>query len=165
MMALLLISFVLVCMLGFLGTRSLEFSNTGRLQQMALAQSLAEAGMEDARVKLEKDMFFPPLQGFGQNNFIYSEDLMDPETGQLAGSYVVTVDHSLRGSPHCVVRLQSVGTAGPRQNPRARYRIYAEIDVSSHERATNAVGNPRLYRYILWREGDVEQPAGLPLPE
>lgn len=165
MLSLLLIALVLVVILGFLGTRGLEFSSTSKLQQMALAQSLAEGGMEDARVKLEKDMFFPPVAGYGQNTFVFSEDVTDPDNGLAVGSYSVTIDSSLRGSPYCIVRVQSIGSAGPRTNPKARYRIYAEVDVSSHERVSNAVGNPRLFRYIHWREGDIEQPYNLPLPE
>lgn len=165
MLALLLISLVLVIILGFLGMRGLEYSSTAKLQHMALAQSLAEGGMEDARVKLEKDMFFPPLGGFGQTTFIFSEDVTDPTTSQVVGSYTVTVDAGRRGAPFCVIRVQSVGSAGMRTNPRARYRIYAEIDCSGEERASNTFPNPRLYRYLLWREGDVEQPNTIPLPE
>lgn len=165
MMALLLISLVLVMILGFLGLRGLEYSSTAKIQSLALAQSLAEGGMEDARVKLEKDMFFPPLTGYGQDTFTYSEDVTDPATGQPVGGYTVTLDVSQRVAPFCLVRMQSIGAAGLRTNPRARYRIYAELDVSSNERSTNMFPNSRLFRYLQWREGDVEQPGSVPLPE
>ena len=165
LLALLLISLVLVIILGFLGVRGLEYSSSSRIQQMALAQSLAEAGMEDARVKLEKDMFFPPLGGYGQTSFIFSEDVTDPDNGLVIGSYTVTVDFALRGSPFNLIKVQCIGAAGLRINPRARYRIYAEVDASSYERASNSFPNPHLFRYMLWREGDVEQPANIPLPE
>ncbi len=162
-----MISLVLVVVLGLLGARALEYSSTTRMQQVLMAQGLAEAGMENARVKLEKDMFFPPLGGYGQTAFAFSEDMTDPANPLITvGSYTVMVDCLKRESPYCVVRLQSVGSAGDRLNPRARYRIYAEIDVSSYNRATNLAPNPTLFRYILWREGDVEQPSvQLPLGE
>ena len=166
LLALLMISLVLVVVLGYLGVRALEYSSTARMQQVLLAQGMAEAGMEDARVKLEKDMFFPPLGGYGQTTFTYSDDLTDPASGALAGYYTVTVECSKRESPYCLVRLQSIGAAGQRQDPKARYRIYAEIDVSGVNRASNLAPNPTLYRYFLWREGDVEQPSPtLPLAE
>lgn len=155
-----MIALVLVVVLGYLGARALEYSSTTRMQQVLMAQGLAEAGMENARVKLEKDMFFPPLGGYGQYGFCYSEDMTDSANPlQVVGSYSVTLDCSKRESPYCVVRVQSVGSAGSRTNPRARYRIYAELDVSSYNRATNLAPNPTLFRYILWREGGVEQPS------
>ena len=161
-----MISLVLVIVLGYLGARSLEYSATTKMQQTLVAQGLAEAGMEDSRVKLEKDMFFPPLGGYGQDTFTYSEDLTDPESGVMVGSYTVTLDCSKRESPYSIVRIQSIGSSGLRTDPKARYRIYAELDVSSYERATNLAPNSHLFRYILWREGDVEQPVPqLPLSE
>lgn len=121
------------------------------------------AGMEDARVKLEKDPFFPPVGGFGQNTFTYSEDVMDPEdASRMVGIFSVTVDLSRKEEPYRMVRVQSIGQVverrAPDAPPRAAYRIYAEIDVASFERggAPN-VPNPRLFQYIEWKEQDVSK--------
>lgn len=157
-LSLLLITLLLVIVMGFMSSRSLEFSSTGRVQAMAQAQALAEAGMEDARVKLEKDVFFPPVVGFGQSTFTYTEDLADPETNQVLGTYTVTVDVFRRSAPYCVIKVLSVGSAGPRQDPIARYRIYAELDVAPNDRASGSGVNARLFRFVNWQEEDVEPP-------
>jgi hypothetical protein len=165
LLSLLLTTLLLVVVLGFLGARSMEFASTTRIQQSAIAQALAEAGMEDARVKLEKDLFFPPINGFNQVHFTYTEELTDPDTGVLAGTFTVTVDTRRRASPYSVFLVQALGCAGARTNPTARYQIYAEVDCSITNRATGASPNPRLFRYINWREGDVDSPLpALPLP-
>lgn len=161
-LALLIAVLLLVVGMGFLGVRALEFGSTPRFQQEAVAQALAEAGMEDARVKLEKDQFFPPVSGYGRDSFTYSEDVTDPDTSKgivVVGSYTVAVDCSKREQPYRVVRILSTGSAGPsRLNPTARYRIYAEIDVNGLDRADPTKKNPYLYRYIDWRESDIELP-------
>ena len=158
-LTLLLITLLLVLGLAFLGKRALEYGSVPKVQQQAMAQALAEAGIEDARVKLEKDPFFPPVTGYLQQVYNYSEDMLDPDDGRNVGSYTVTIDLSKREQPFRVIRLLAIGTAGPRLNPQARYRIYAELDVAGEVRGGSGP-NPQLYRFINWREQDVDPPDG-----
>ena len=159
--ALLLSALLLVLGVGFMAQRGLEYGTVSEVQDRAQARELALAGLEDARVKLEKDPFFPPGGAVGQNTFTYSEDVMDPEdASRMVGIFSVTVDLSHKEEPYRIVCIQSIGQVVERRAPdapqRAAYRIYAEIDVASFERggAPNAP-NPRLYQYINWRELDV----------
>lgn len=165
-MVLMLCLILLVIGLSFLGARSLEYGSTPKYRQHARAQALAEAGMEDARVKLEKDQFFPPSGGYGQESFTYSEDVTDPDDGSMVGSYTVSIDISRRSQPFQIVRVLSIGTGGTRADPSGRYRIYAEMDVCPTDRNNSALPNPKLCRWLDWREGDIEPPLpALQLPQ
>jgi hypothetical protein len=159
--ALLLSTLLLILGAGFIAQRGLEYGSVSELQDRAQARELAMAGMEDARVKLEKDPFFPPVGGFGQSTFTYSEDIMDPDdAARMIGIFTVSVDLSRKEEPYRIVRIQAIGQVvdrrAPDSPPRSTYRIYAEVDVASFERggAPN-VPNPRLFQYIDWKEQDV----------
>lgn len=163
--ALLLSTLLLILGVGFIAQRGLEYGSVSELQDRAQARELAMAGMEDARVKLEKDPFFPPVGGFGQSTFTYSEDVLDPDTNRMVGLFTVTVDLSRREEPYRIIRVQAIGQAverrAPDAPPRSTYRIYAEIDVASNERGgALGVANPRLYQYIEWKEQDVSRATG-----
>ena len=164
--ALLLSSLLLILGAGFMAQRGLEYGTVSELQDRAQARELAMAGMEDARVKLEKDPFFPPVGGFGQYTFTYSEDVMDlDDPTRMVELFIVAVDLSRKTEPYRLVRVQSIGQVTDRRAPdspiRSTYRIYAEVDVASFERggAPN-VPNPRLYQYIDWKEQDVSKANG-----
>lgn len=163
--ALLLTVILLLMGMGLIGKRSLEYSSIPALAARAQACALAQAGMEDARVKLEKDLFFPPVEGFFQTTFTYTEEVTDPDTGDRVGSYTVSVTLDRKLEPYKIVRILSVGSAGPLVNdPAARYKIYAELDVANEDRNNPGNANPRLFRFIHWREGDVDQVNVAPMP-
>ena len=165
-LTLLLCALLLVMGLAFLGKRALEYGSVPRVQFEAVAQALAEAGIEDARVKLAKDPFFPPITGYMQEAYTYSEDLLDPEDDHLVGTYTVSLNVQKKDQPYRIMRLLSIGSAGDRLNPQARYRIYAELDMANEARGGSGP-NPQLFRFINWREGDVEPhyKGGFPLPQ
>ncbi len=151
-----LCTLLLIIGMGFVAQRSLEYGSVSELQDKAQARQLAMAGIEDARVKLEKDPFFPQVGGFGQPDFTYSEELKDPSDSSLVGIYKVTIDVRLKEEPFRVVRILSAGYAGPdRANPLATYTIYAELDVATFDREKPGSENPKLFRFIDWREQDV----------
>lgn len=163
--ALLLTTILLLMGMGLVGKRSLEYSSIPALANRAQACALAQAGMEDARVKIEKDVFFPPVEGFAQTTFTYTEEVTDPDTGNRVGGYTVSVTVDKKQEPYKLVRIVSVGSAGPDvAAPVARYKIYAEIDVANEDRNNPGNPNPRLYRYINWREGDIDQVNVPPMP-
>jgi hypothetical protein len=165
-LTLLLSTLLAVMGLAFLGKRALEYGSVPKVQSQAVAQALAEAGMEDVRVKLEKDPFFPPITGYLQESYTYSEDLLDPEDGSYVGSYTVSLNLQRKEQPYRIMRMLSIGSAGPRLSPVARYRIYAELDVANEERGGSGP-NSQLFRFINWRESDVDpaKDGGFPLAQ
>ncbi len=137
--------FAILISLG-LGVMSSQVSRMRVAQaqsQSFQARGLALAGWEDLRVKLGKDILFPPL-GDDQPFFSYSEDVYDSE-GEYYGSYTVILDSRFRA----VVRdrplieqdsefypevgfylVTCVGRVGPRAgHPDAERTITFEIDM------------------------------------
>lgn len=149
--SLFLLVVLLVLGLAFLGKRVAQYRGAVAVRAAARARAVALAGLEDARVKLEKDALFPPLGSEEQLYFSYTETLRDIN-GQPAGTYTVTVDSRLDKWPYAVVRLTSVGTVGPVDDPQARRRLYAELDVSPTRRGTT-VPNENFYRFINFQDG------------
>lgn len=144
----LLLLVVFVLGIGFLGKRVALYKEALSTRSAGQARMAALAGLEDVRVKLEKDMKFPPLGSSEQKVFTYSENLCDLP-GNPVGGYLVTVDKRLEQWPYAVIRLTSVGWSGSSSRPNAQRRIYAELDVSSLERGTSNP-NPNFFRFINW---------------
>ncbi len=150
-LALVLVLSVIVMVLGmaFIGSRAVMYQNSARLGEAAQARALAEAGLEDCRIKLDKDPGFPPPGREEQTKFSYSEDVTD-SSGELVGYYEVTVDSSHAVGPYYVVRIDSVGRAGTRAEPVAQHTIEAELDVAVEDRASPGSPNPRHFRFLRW---------------
>jgi type II secretory pathway pseudopilin PulG len=91
------------------------------------ALSLAESGLEDARIKLEKDPGFPPRGGPEQQTFTYTEEIRST-SGQPVGSYTVTVDSTYLRGPFEFYLVRSVGTT---DSTRVKQTLTAEIDVAT----------------------------------
>jgi hypothetical protein len=109
--------------------------------EVAQARALAVSGLEDLRVKLAKDPFFPTGIGDEQVIFTYTETvttLSSPPT--KVGSFQVTVDRSHRDLPDKVLRLESVGIVGGYHAEAPRFAIYAELDL-------------RDFSFKVWQEG------------
>jgi hypothetical protein len=160
-LALLLVSLLLIFGLAFLGKRSWQYRASVNNALRTQAQALAEAGMEDVRSKLEKDYDFPPGRNkpFSAAVYSYCEDLSFGASP--VGSYTVTVDLGRRLGPFHVIRVASVGFAGPdRMNPQATFRIYAELDICPEDRNSAGNPNPTYFRWINWKEEDVRSPPG-----
>ena len=146
----LLLGVVLVILgLAFLGTRSLQYIGAVRSGDAAQARALAEAGMEDARVKLDKDPDFPPAAGDEQPEFAWSEELLDAD-GQPVGYYEVEVRSTHAVYPYSVLEITSVGRVGPRASPVSQHAIVAELDISPMDHGDQALPNPELFRFHRW---------------
>lgn len=89
-LALLVISLAIVICLGFLARRADQRRVVNSRLLFSQAQSIAWAGLEDARVKLMKSANFPP-GGAGTHNFSYNGTVTD-ETGATAGTYFVQIE-------------------------------------------------------------------------
>jgi len=96
--ALLMTSVFLVMGMALLTSRSGVYSASAMESQSAQVRLLARAGLQDARIKLGKDVAFPPTLG-NRPLYTYSEDVHDPETHALVGRYIVTLDTSWRDLP------------------------------------------------------------------
>lgn len=133
--------------MGFLNRRASQYQGAYQTTYAITALQLARAGLEDARVKLDKCSDFPPSSGVDQKLFSYTEVSVPDEE-----SYTVTVDLSLRGKPFCLVRITSVGTAGEMTRPRARRTLRAEVDLSATLRSDSAVANPDFYQFVNFQD-------------
>ena len=134
--ALLLCTIVLLLGMGFLGSRAGQYHSTVQAGLAARARSVARAGLEDARAKLQRDLHFPPHPSQAQTSYSYTEDFYDLSTPpQYVGTYDVQVDSSkdvpnirvlvinYRGQ----VRASGQGPAAP---PLACHSYRACIDVT-----------------------------------
>ncbi len=122
-----------------LGQRAAQYRAAALAPKAALARALAQAGLEDARVKLEKDLNFPPPGDQNQVIFTYEEAVKDLD-GALVGHYVVTVDsrHRVPEQPPAayepsLIVVTAMGRAGPdAKAPEAVYGLRMEVDVDDY---------------------------------
>ena len=93
------------------------------------ALTLAESGLEDALVKLQKDPDFPPRGDPAQLTFTYSETVLTD--GREVGDYTVSIDTSYEAEPFefYLVTVQATTDSEVTQT------LTAEIDV--HTRTIN----------------------------
>jgi hypothetical protein len=148
MLVLLLTAILLVLGMGLLSERTSQYRAALQASQGAVAEALAEAGLEDARVKLEKDADFPPRGAEDQVLYSYSETVANL-SGQSVGTYVIVIDQRWRRPPWQIVRVTSIGTVGTADNPLARASATIEIDVAPFLRSGPPdQPNPDYYRII-----------------
>ncbi|MBS2038957.1 hypothetical protein JST97_28500 [bacterium] len=152
-MALFMVTFIAVLALAFLGTGAAAFqgAQATRLEQQALA--LAYSGIEDARVKLERDPLFPPSAGEETKFYSYSETVRDLTSGPVVGSFEVTVDQTYQDSPYFLIRLLSIGRI-PNSGKEIKKSVKVEIDISPNDRRVGheTDPNPNFYRIVQCSE-------------
>lgn len=148
----LLLLVVFILGVGFLGQRTALYKEALATRNASQARVAALSGMEDCRVKLEKDTLFPPLGSAEQLVFTYSQPLLSV-SGQVVGGYTVTVDRRLQLQPYALIRVTSIGFTGPADRPTASRRLYAELDISPAIRGTYDP-NPNFFRWIHWLDGN-----------
>lgn len=131
--------------LAFLGHKALEYRSAAQIQLAVQAKALAEAGMEDVRIKLQRDLDFPP--DVAESTTGYRENLV--VAGQVVGSYTITLDGTYRAAPYLIYRVTSLGEVGSTsQRSVCRRMMKAEIDVSQLVRTAPANTNPD-YRQLV----------------
>jgi len=143
--------------MGLLGSQASRYEAARQSTNISQARQLAIAGLEDARIKLEMDINFPPPPGPQQELFSYSEQLVDDPDPNRWGTYTVVVDMTYATDilypPPTVttghyIAITSVGTVGPTIKPIAQYRLRAEIDNQSTPRpAVAGLTTDRYFRY------------------
>ncbi len=143
--ALLITGIFLATGLGIMSAQATRYEGSAKLADSLQAKNAALAGLDDVRVKLSKDVRFPPRKAKmrGQDRFAYSETLVvaDPANSQQEVSYSVTVDYGLeeevqirtRALPYRwgLYRLTISGYVGPRAEPVAQSMVYAEYHIGT----------------------------------
>ena len=118
---------------GYLSRSSAQYRGAVAMGASLAARGLAEAGIEDARVKLQKDTFFPPPGDKREPRLFGYSEQVPGYTGDAAGSYTVTVDMRYADKPWEVFKVTSVGVwSPPGQNP-AQHTVSAEIHAVSRK--------------------------------
>lgn len=139
--ALLVLGVALLAGMGLMSSQVSNYRGVHAAEDAAMALCLAQAGLEDARLKLERDPLFPP-QGDGdliepdnpgdkpqeQTLFTYSEDMM--LDGRRIGCYRVSLDSSFV-SAYQFVRIISNGLVGASEAPSAQRVLKVDLDVST----------------------------------
>lgn len=151
-LSLLLMVVLLLLAMGQLSAREAQYRAAIQASAAAQALTLAEAGLEDARVKLNRDEDFPPQGAEDQDLFCFSEVVLDLDDTTVIGRYDVTVDLRWAGGETRIIRISSVGLAGPVGAPLARRKLTIELDFSDTIRGTTSA-NPDYFR-ILHREDE-----------
>ncbi len=154
---LLLIMVLFLMGMTMLGIKSTQAKSAVMTRYSIIAREIAIAGIEDARVKLTKDIDFPPGECAYGAPFSYCETLQYCDTEAPVGEYLVNVDFQKNdptqySSFDNTIKVTSVGTArGPNNSIMARYRISALLDTRKKNRF-GAGANPRRYKYIEWQD-------------
>ena len=125
---LLISSILLVLGLGFLTTKANDLKAAKQVALTAQARSLAWAGLERTRTKLEKDAHYPPPGSEEQLLYSYSEEILDP-SGQPVGSYTVVLDQTHVQEPYYRLKIRCTGRVGQLTSPQSRYTLTAELDL------------------------------------
>ena len=125
-LCLLILSLLLVSGMGLMSVQKFRHRALGNDVLALQALQLAQAGLENARIKMERDQFFPPHSAGDQLTFTFSEDIVSG--GVRVGSYFLTVDKVHAGAPYYTILLTSTGSVGPRDAPLAQRTLHAEMD-------------------------------------
>jgi hypothetical protein len=146
LIAVLLTSVVLLMMgMAVLGVQSRQYKGVRLLRQAQVAKGLAQAGLEDAELKLEKDLDFPPSVE-RQKIYEYEEEVFDVDGSERIGSYIVTVNMENRES-RGILTISSLGLAGPREKTLAERRITADLYCNPA-----ATSSPDYFKLIRWQD-------------
>ena len=127
-MALFVVAIIFVAGLGFAGQSKAQYQAALQAGRAAEAMSLAEAGLEDAVVKLRRDWDFPPRSADDQLVFSY-EDTLSNSAGNIIGTYQVQIDRTAMVSDHKVLVVRSKGRLGPSAEPLAERTLEIEFDM------------------------------------
>ncbi|MBS2037872.1 hypothetical protein JST97_23000 [bacterium] len=150
MLSLSLMLVLLLLGLAFLYRRQAQYRAAAAAPWQAQARALCQAGLEDCRLKWQKDPDFPPRSSEDQQYFNYSEELKD-DSGLAIGRFAVTVDFRLAAQPYKLARVTSVGIVPASGAPVAQHKIMVEFDLSDVVRGTSDP-NPKYFQYINWKD-------------
>lgn len=145
-LALFVVTFISVLALAFLTGGPLNYRTSLTIKLEQQARWLAHSGIEDARIKLQKDPNFPPPMGPEGIFYSYAEQVTNLGGGATIGSYEVIVDQSRATTPYFLIVLHSTGRIVV-QGDEIKRTVRAELDVNpdpSH--------GPNYYHIVNWSE-------------
>lgn len=129
---LLLLSVLFVLGIGFMYKRLEQYRAAVRSAHAAQARALALAGLEQVRIRLDKDPLFPLPGASDQNEFGFSEEVLDGD-GEPVGSFSVVVDSRYARQPYYLLVVTSTGqviSADPNGEALARRSLRVELDLA-----------------------------------
>ncbi len=152
-LALFIVTFISVLALAFLGAGPMNYRTAMSVTLEQQVQWLARSGIEDARIKLQRDPDFPPAMGDEGQYFSYSEQISELGGSAAIGSFEVTVDKSHSQDPYFLVILNSTGRLS-RNGQELKSSIRAELDISPTDRRSGHEDedNPNFYKIVNWSE-------------
>ncbi len=159
--ALLVMTMLLIMGMAFLSQKSAQYEAVVKSGLANQARAIAQAGLVDFKLKVAKSRSFPPPRPKGQTLYSYTEDFSDID-GRPHGFYTITCDSKLDRTPYWLLQVTSEGVLGSRAEPRARFRIYGELDLSSTLRNAPSQPNPTYRQWILFRDGDLPDQSLIP---
>lgn len=144
--ALLVLGVALVAGMGLMTSQIASYRGVSAVEGAAQALALAQAGLEDARLKMERDYQFPPRgdgnfmedtspNAQGQTLFTYCEDVR--VGGKRFGSYQVSIDTSFV-TEYKFTRIISNGIIGPLEAPIAQRTLKVDIDTNVGDASRNS---------------------------
>jgi hypothetical protein len=153
---LIILMIMFVMGMTLLSIKNVQARSSLMMRYGKVAKYIAMAGMENARVKLLKDIDFPPIDIVENQCFTYSEEVRYPGDSAAVGYFVVTVDVS-RNDPKNdlfdrTIRVTSVGTAKEADGTvLSSYRISALMDAAVESRSGTGL-NPSRFQFIEWQD-------------
>jgi hypothetical protein len=143
-LCLLILTLLLVSGMGLMSVQKYQHRAVSSDVLTLQALQLARSGLDDARIKLERDQFFPPTEATDQAVFTYSEDVSLPSGGVYVGSYFITIDRTWSAVPYQILRITSTSSVGPRSAPLAQRTLHAELDENP--------ASPTFWHLINWQD-------------
>ncbi len=140
MLVLFLTAFLLILALGLLQRRAAQYRSANSQAESLKAYELAQAGLESARVRLDKDPSFPP-RGEHQQTFSCTEPVYDVDNVSVVGYYQLEIDSRWAKEPYYVLKVTSTGCFPHPDRPEARRKLHGELDL-----------NPSHASYFRWAQ-------------
>jgi type II secretory pathway pseudopilin PulG len=133
-LTLFVVAIIFVAGLGFLSRSAADYQAAARAGSATEALAVAEAGLQDALAKLQRDLQFPPPSSNDQAVYAY-QDTLENSGGEVVGSYEVVVDRRAFVLSEEILVIRSTGRLGDPTDPKARRTVEIEIDMN-RSRAT-----------------------------
>lgn len=105
---LLVISLLLILGIGYISRGVARYRAVRDTAVSSQARAIAIAGMEETRVKMDKDYYFPPQSAIDQQYYSFSEQVVDL-SGNVVGVYVVTLNWVYQEAPYNIILMRSQG--------------------------------------------------------
>ena len=143
MLVLFLTAFLLVLALGLLQRRADQYKAANSQAEALHAYELAQAGLETARARLDKDQAFPP-RGDHQQEFDCTEPVYDIDNSTIVGFYQLEIDSRWANAPYYVLKVTSIGCWPHPDRPEARRKLHVQLDLNP--------AHANYYRWSQWSD-------------